>query len=41
MEGKKLQMQYVEKVASTESGGEIEIWGDGLQTRSFFMWMNV
>ena len=23
------------KVASTESGGEIEIWGDGLQTRSF------
>ena len=26
------------KIASTADQGEIEIWGDGLQTRSF-MWM--
>ena len=27
--------RYVPKVAETDDGGEIEIWGDGQQTRSF------
>ena len=28
------------KIAEADAGGEIEIWGDGLQTRSFLSSMN-
>lgn len=28
---------FMRKVAETEDGGEIEMWGDGLQTRSFML----
>ena len=35
MEKKKRRPQVCRKVAMVPSGGEVEIWGDGKQTRSF------
>ena len=34
---KKLQLHYVEKIikAKNESKNEVEVWGDGMQTRTF------